>query len=85
MEFADLGEVLGPDEPAYRARQLYDALYSNRTATSPQYNYTPARIEGAAGGVARSRIAEPASATIRWTARAGTCWGWTTAGASRPC
>jgi 23S rRNA (adenine2503-C2)-methyltransferase len=30
MDVADLREALGPDQPAYRARQLYDALYRQR-------------------------------------------------------
>ncbi len=32
MELADLREVLGADEPGFRARQLYDALYRARAA-----------------------------------------------------
>lgn len=31
MEVADLREVLGADQPAFRAQQLYNALYVNRT------------------------------------------------------
>ena len=32
MELADLKRLLGPEQPAYRARQLYDALYNQRVA-----------------------------------------------------
>ena len=30
LELEDLGAVLGPGQPAYRARQLYDAIYRRR-------------------------------------------------------
>jgi 23S rRNA (adenine2503-C2)-methyltransferase len=45
MEFADLGEVLGPDQPAYRARQLYDALYRNRTADLARITTLPRELK----------------------------------------
>lgn len=32
MDLADLTKLLGPNEPSYRARQLYDALYSKLVA-----------------------------------------------------
>jgi 23S rRNA (adenine2503-C2)-methyltransferase len=32
MELSDLKKVLGPEQPAYRARQLYDALYRKQVA-----------------------------------------------------
>jgi 23S rRNA (adenine2503-C2)-methyltransferase len=32
MEIADLQQLLGPEHPAYRARQLYDALYKQGVA-----------------------------------------------------
>jgi 23S rRNA (adenine2503-C2)-methyltransferase len=31
-ELTELGEVLGPEQPAFRARQLYDALYRQQVA-----------------------------------------------------
>jgi len=33
MELADIQSVLGPTEPAFRARQVYDAVYRKRVAT----------------------------------------------------
>ena len=32
LELADLREVLGPDQPRYRARQIYDAIYRRRVS-----------------------------------------------------
>lgn len=32
MDLADLRELLGPAQPAYRARQIYDALYRQKAA-----------------------------------------------------
>ena len=32
---AELHDLLGPDEPAYRARQLYDAIYRRRVPSTP--------------------------------------------------
>ena len=34
MDLADLREALGPDQPAYRARQIYEALYRGQAPTS---------------------------------------------------
>jgi 23S rRNA (adenine2503-C2)-methyltransferase len=31
MDLSDLREVLGPEEPVFRARQIYDAIYRQRT------------------------------------------------------
>ena len=32
LELADLREALGPDQPPYRARQIYDAIYRRRVS-----------------------------------------------------
>jgi 23S rRNA (adenine2503-C2)-methyltransferase len=32
MELTDIREALGPEQPAYRAKQIYDALYRGQTA-----------------------------------------------------
>lgn len=50
MELADLKAALGPAEPPFRARQLYDALYRQRAATLSAVTTLPrelkARLEG---------------------------------------
>ena len=32
MELRDIQRLLGPDHPGYRAKQIYDAVYSQKTA-----------------------------------------------------
>ena len=41
MEVADLQEVLGPTEPAYRAKQLYGALYQQKINSLEQVSTLP--------------------------------------------
>jgi 23S rRNA (adenine2503-C2)-methyltransferase len=41
MELPDLEAVLGPEQPAYRARQLYDALYSKQVANLSEISTLP--------------------------------------------
>ena len=41
MDLAEIGELLGPDQPAYRARQLYDAVYKQRAATFSEVTTLP--------------------------------------------
>ena len=43
MELNELREVLGPDQPAYRAKQLYDALYRAQASDLIQISTLPAR------------------------------------------
>ena len=43
MELTDLREILGPDQPAYRAKQLYDALYRAQASDLIQISTLPAR------------------------------------------
>ncbi len=41
MDVADLQTLLGPQQPAYRARQLYDALYRKQVAELPEISVLP--------------------------------------------
>ena len=44
MDLRDLREALGPDQPSYRARQVYDALYRRQTADLVQITNLPAQV-----------------------------------------
>ncbi|HEX3878170.1 MAG TPA: 23S rRNA (adenine(2503)-C(2))-methyltransferase RlmN [Bryobacteraceae bacterium] len=44
MDLADLREVFGPTEPAYRAQQIYDAVYRRQTAELVQITTLPAAV-----------------------------------------
>ena len=50
MDLADLRQTLGPAQPAYRARQLYDALYRTGAAELVQITTLPAGIRGELAG-----------------------------------
>src|SRR5882757_2976098 len=41
MELPDLQNLLGPEQPAYRARQLYDALYRQHVANLSEISTLP--------------------------------------------
>jgi len=41
MELSDLRNLLGPEQPAYRARQLYDALYRKQVADLSEISNLP--------------------------------------------
>jgi 23S rRNA (adenine2503-C2)-methyltransferase len=41
MELTDIREALGPEQPAYRAKQIYDALYRGQTADLVQISTLP--------------------------------------------
>ena len=41
MELADLQQILGPEQPAYRARQLYDAVYRKQVADLSEISSLP--------------------------------------------
>ena len=43
MELTELAEALGPDQPGYRARQLYEAIYRGQVADLVQISTLPAR------------------------------------------
>jgi 23S rRNA (adenine2503-C2)-methyltransferase len=47
MELTELQEVLGPDQPAYRAQQLYEALYRGQAAELVQISTLPVRTREA--------------------------------------
>ena len=44
MDVSDLREALGPEQPPYRARQLYDALYRGETCDLVQITTLPAKV-----------------------------------------
>ncbi len=44
MDLADLREALGPDQPAYRAQQVYDAVYRRGTPDFVQITTLPANV-----------------------------------------
>ena len=44
MELGDLRELLGPEQPAYRAKQLYEAIYRNHTYDFARLATLPARL-----------------------------------------
>lgn len=44
MDLADLREAFGPDQPAYRAQQVYDAVYRRQTAELVQISTLPAAL-----------------------------------------
>ena len=45
MEILDLRNLLGPDQPAYRARQLYDALYRQQVANLSEISVLPKSLQ----------------------------------------
>ena len=44
MDLADLREALGSDQPGYRARQLYEAIYRGQASEFVQISTLPARL-----------------------------------------
>src|SRR6266404_5096642 len=44
MNLADLREILGPEQPDYRAKQLYQALYRGKTYELVHITTIPARV-----------------------------------------
>jgi 23S rRNA (adenine2503-C2)-methyltransferase len=44
MDLTDLREALGPDQPGYRARQIYDAIYRKQAADLVQISSLPSRM-----------------------------------------
>ena len=44
MDLADLGEALGPGQPGYRARQVYQALYHGQAADLVAISTLPAGL-----------------------------------------
>jgi len=50
MELTELQEALGPDQPAYRAQQLYEALYRGQETELVQISTLPVRTREALAG-----------------------------------
>jgi 23S rRNA (adenine2503-C2)-methyltransferase len=44
MELTDLREALGPEQPAFRAKQIYDALYRGQTSDLVQISTLPREL-----------------------------------------
>ncbi len=44
MDLTDLREALGPDQPGYRAKQIYEAIYRGQAADLVQISTLPARL-----------------------------------------
>ena len=44
MDLTDLREALGPDQPGYRARQIYEAVYHGQAADLVQISTLPVRL-----------------------------------------
>ena len=72
MDLADLREALGPDQPPYRARQLYQAVYSGQASDLVRISTLPAGLrQSLASGhelglPVVSRIYESADGTRRY-------------------
>jgi 23S rRNA (adenine2503-C2)-methyltransferase len=62
MDFADLREVLGSDHPAYRVKQIYEALYRNPVSEFAQMTALPARLRDDLAG--RHAIGLPGVAQV---------------------
>ena len=46
LELTDIEAVLGQDQPAYRARQLYDAIYRRRVSAIGEITTLPSALRG---------------------------------------
>ena len=75
MDLADLREALGPDQPAYRAKQIYEALYRGQAADLAQISTLPAALRAdlaarhAVGLPEIARVYESADGTRRYLLR----------------
>lgn len=58
LETADLAALLGPDQPAYRARQIYHALYRERVHSIDKMTALPASLRS--GLADRAELGRPA-------------------------
>ena len=56
-ELTEIQELLGPDQPGYRARQLYDALYHRRVPELVEISALPAALRS--GLAERHRVGLP--------------------------
>ncbi|HMD71182.1 MAG TPA: 23S rRNA (adenine(2503)-C(2))-methyltransferase RlmN [Bryobacteraceae bacterium] len=60
MDLADLRELLGGDQPAYRAKQIYEAVYRTQTQDFAQMAVLPARLREELAGRVRMGLPEVA-------------------------
>ena len=44
MDLTDLREALGSDQPGYRAKQIYEAIYRGQAANLVQISNLPAQL-----------------------------------------
>ena len=44
MDLAEMGQLLGPDQPGFRARQVYQAVYQGRVPEIGQITTLPVRL-----------------------------------------
>jgi 23S rRNA (adenine2503-C2)-methyltransferase len=72
MELSDIQQALGTDQPGFRARQIYDALYRQQVTDLVQISSLPAQMrrelsqEHAVGLPAIARLYESADGTRRY-------------------
>ncbi|MBV9404307.1 MAG: 23S rRNA (adenine(2503)-C(2))-methyltransferase RlmN, partial [Acidobacteriaceae bacterium] len=59
MELAELETLLGPEQPTYRARQIYDALYRKRVANLSEISNLPQTLKNEL--LTRSSVGLPAA------------------------
>src|SRR5579875_3652221 len=45
MDLSELRDLLGPEQPTYRAQQLYDALYRKQVANLSEISNLPQSLE----------------------------------------
>jgi 23S rRNA (adenine2503-C2)-methyltransferase len=75
MELSDLREALGPERPAYRAKQIYQALYRGQAAGFEQISTLPAAMRAdlaarhAVGLPEIARVYQSADGTRRYLLR----------------
>jgi 23S rRNA (adenine2503-C2)-methyltransferase len=75
MDLADLREAFGPDQPAYRAQQVYDAVYRRQTPDFVQITTLPVAVRDelssrhAMGLPSVDRLYESADGTKRYLLR----------------
>jgi 23S rRNA (adenine2503-C2)-methyltransferase len=50
MELTEIRETLGPDQPAFRAKQIYDALYHQQVPDLVQISTLPAKLRADLAG-----------------------------------
>src|ERR1700742_3475719 len=75
MDLSDLREALGPDQPSFRAKQLYDAIYRGEAADLVNISTLPVRTREelaqrhAMGIPEIERLSESADGTRRYLLR----------------